>query len=723
MIPAAMAAVLALASGWIVFARRRRGARRLGLGRSRRSAPGSDRAPGRTDDIFEALPAAVLVVAPAGRRVLAANDSAREWLGRREQPVDALRLDDLVLPPEGTSPEALYGALLHPRSPSDRFVTFCHADGHPLEAEVLCSRVLYQDRPASVLLIRDVSQVEQARRVAEAASTAKTEFLEQFSYQIRTPLNGIIGLTELALDADLDGDLRERLEIVMRCSKDLLGNVDDVLDVARIEAGRLELKDTPFDLRALVGDVTRHMISRARIKGILLADVPRRDLPRQVIGDEARLRQVLLHLVGNAIKFTQRGEVEMRVAPIGHDSEGRQVVRFSVRDSGVGMSNEQTAEILELFHRGGRTLWQSRGQRGLGLSFSHQLASAMNGHLDVESVEGEGSTFSLDLPLGTVDSAAGSAPAPSVVLAGRRALVVHPSAAVRASLQENLLTLGVRSRCFADLVSAIPEVDDARAASEPFQALICHGPLLSGQSDANGWMPALRERLEEGVPVLAVQLGLTGERVEGGALPIQLPLELEALERTLAAAWRLDNDTASPDTEADDEGEPEQAEVILVVEDNPVNARLIMTLLEQAGYEAITVENGREALEAVHQRQFSLVLMDIQMPEMDGLEATRRLRSDPQTQSLPVIAVTAHALIGDRDRCLAAGMNDYLTKPVDREKLISTISRYLKTPPATRSVQAEASSSDDSGAGAEGSDAETADGEPAPASAHSAPRR
>jgi CheY-like chemotaxis protein len=432
---------------------------------------------------------------------------------------------------------------------------------------------------------------------------------------------------------------------------------------------------------------------------------------------------VLLHLVGNAIKFTQRGEVELRVAPVGHDGEGHQVVRFSVRDSGVGMSDEQTAEILELFHRGGRTLWHPQGQRGLGLSFSHQLASAMNGHLDVESVEGEGSTFSLDLPLGAVDGAAGSAPAPSTILAGRRALVVHPSGAVRASLQENLLTLGVRSRCFPDMVSAIPEVDDARAASEPFQALICHGPLLAGQSDGNGWMRALRERLGEEVPTLAVQLGLTGERVEDGAIPIQLPLELEELEQTLARAWDLGESTMAGETRPDQENAPEQSEVILVVEDNPVNARLIMTLLEQAGYEAIAAENGREALEAVHQRQFSLILMDIQMPEMDGLEATRRLRSDPQTQSLPVIAVTAHALIGDRDRCLAAGMNDYLTKPVDREKLISTICRYLKTRPAGRSVQPEASSSDDRNPDRESPDSAAADGEPEPASAHSVPRR
>lgn len=683
---AGLALAAGLSAAWLVLRRRRvtRAAHRAG--RQGASTGLTLRGGTRTNDLFDDLPAAVLVVAPAGRRVLAANERAREWLGRREQPIDALRLDDLIVPPDGTSPEASFSALLQPRSPTDHFVGFRHADGHTLEAEVLASRVLYQDLPASVLLIRDVSQVEQARRVAEAASTAKTEFLEQFSYQIRTPLNGIIGLTELSLDADLGDDVRERLEIVMRCAKDLLGNVDDVLDVARIEAGRLELNSARFDLRGLVSEVTRHMIPRARIKGVVLADVPRRDLPRMVVGDQARLRQILLHLIGNAIKFTQHGEVELRVAPVGHDQEGRELIRFSIRDSGPGMDESQTAEVLELFRRGGRALWQSGEHKGLGLSFCHQLASAMNGQLDVESVPGEGSTFSLDVPLGNVAGSRGESPEASAGLAGRRALVIHPASAVRASLQENLLSLGVRSRCFPDLVSAIPEADDARSGGQPFQALICHAPWLAGEQQAQAWLPALSERLGPDVPWLALLMGWPGERSDRGSVPMPLPVDAPTLEEALRTAWKIDeSEQRRPESTEEAAGhEYEQApEAVLVVEDNPVNARLIMTLLEQAGYEAIAAENGREALEAVAKRPFSLVLMDIQMPEMDGLEATRRLRSDPRTQSLPVVAVTAHALIGDRERCLAAGMNDYLTKPVDREKLLSTISRYLKAAPAS----------------------------------------
>ncbi|MBP7149013.1 MAG: response regulator, partial [Acidobacteria bacterium] len=360
------------------------------------------------------------------------------------------------------------------------------------------------------------------------------------------------------------------------------------------------------------------------------------------------------------VKFTEKGEIELRVQPRRAVERGEIELVFSVRDTGNGIAPELQHAIFEPFRQLDGSFTREQGGTGLGLALSRQIVAAMGGSIEVESVPGRGSTFTFQLPLHVAEDAALPAPEPDFV--GKRALVVHPSGAAQSSLAETLLVLGLRARGVSSLGGAIDATRRAVAEHQPFHVILADPALALGPG-----FTALRESLGSTVLIAASRTPADPHPAPfRGA--VVFPVSLAALREELLKSARNAG------------SEVPHAGRILVVEDNPVNRKLVVTLLRREGHEVAEAEHGRQALAALAEHEFDLVLMDVQMPVMDGLEAARRMRSDPRWHDLPVIALTAHALSGDRDLCLAAGMNDYLTKPVQRVELLSLVSRWLERP-------------------------------------------
>ncbi len=613
--------------------------------------------------IVESAPEAVIIVAPAGARILAANAFARSWLGRDGEDLEATTLGDWLGGADADDPGALLARLTD--SGTRVFVNFQHGSGAELEAEVAGSSVVFLGRPAVVLMARDVSAVEQARRAAEATSRAKNAFLTHVSHEIRTPLGGILGSAELALDAELPVEIEEDVRTIHRCARDLLFVIDDVLDFSRLEAGQLELRPRRFDPAELASSVVQHLASRARARALTLVDVPRRDLPKALVGDAGRIRQVLFNLVGNALKYTSAGEVELRVQPVGRTKDGRRTIRFVVRDTGPGIAPERIDDLFDAACSQDDRPEESG--TGLGLALSRQLSEALGGSLEVESTLGRGSLFTLEVELGVDEESDARESSP---LTGRRALVVHPSSAARSSLVEKLLAFGVSTRAVGDLVSGISALEDAHLTSCAVDVLFID-VALARPAEASPALERFEEQLGAETPrLLIVQQELA--RIPRGyrgaiCLPTQGSLLHEELCQLLGADPGLEREP----------GDAAEDARILVVEDNPVNQRLVVALLEKEGYAVDAASHGEEALARIEGRHYALVLMDVQMPVVDGLEATRRLRRDPRFEKLPVVALTAHAMSQDREDCIEAGMNEYLTKPVRREDLLAIVRRHL----------------------------------------------
>jgi PAS domain S-box-containing protein len=655
---------LALLAGWFFDGaeRRQRSLREVADRRGRDLAE-SERA---VASIVEAAPEAILVVAPGDGIVLDANPYAGAWLGRARDRLVGMPLAELLDAGAGQSPAEALHAALDPGPDGTRRLSFRHASGRRLEAEASVAQASVHGRAASILLVRDVSALERARRAAEAASEAKNLFLANVSHEIRTPLNGVLGMTELTLEHELSPAVREQVETIGRCARDLLQIVDDVLDFSRLEAGQLELSPLATDVGALVHDVASHLAPRARARGLTLATVVRRDLPVPLLLDAGRVRRILEQLVGNAIKFTPDGEVEILAQPGAAQPDGGFELVLAVRDTGPGIPVEWQAGIFEPFRQADASRTRPQGGTGIGLALSRQIAGALGGRIELESAPGEGSTFRFSLAVTPAPGAA--TPRPCDALVGRTALVVHPSAAVRASLAESLLTLGMRARAAARPAEAARAAFEARRDGSAFAAVLIGDSLLADpevREHCLAWLGsgATAARI---VPILPAA-GAT-RAPAGAAPPLVVPFSPAELAARLLAVLAPGGGVPGPDRRR--EGP------VLVVEDNLVNRRLVTTILERAGYRVLAADNGAEALARLAETEPSLVLMDVQMPVMDGIEATVRLRRDPRWATLPVVALTAHAQASDREACLAAGMNDYLTKPIERGALLAAVARW-----------------------------------------------
>jgi two-component system sensor histidine kinase/response regulator len=650
--------------------------------------------------VLELAPDGLMVVDADGRIRLANNRCERLFGYTREelvgQPVE------MLVPPDVRDRHPALRDAYH-RSPAPREMggglplTAVRKDGSLFPVEIGLSPLpAARGQAVQVAIsIRDITErkrIEQGLREAilkaEEATKAKSAFLANMSHEIRTPMNGIIGMTELALDTELNAEQRDYLNTVKWSADALLTLINDILDFSKIEAGRIELDPINFLLRDAISDTLNPLALRASGKGLELAYDVAADVPDALVADIYRLRQVVVNLVGNAIKFTDKGEVVVSVRTVEATGDER-VLEFAVRDTGIGIAPAAAAKLFQPFEQADAATTRKYGGTGLGLAISRQLVELMGGSIRLESEAGRGSTFlfTTRVKVGEARAAPGADDA-ARLLADRTALIVDDNQTNRRIMEAMLGNWGLRTLSAHSGAQALAVLDRGASAGQAVSLII--SDLHMPEMDGFEFVAAVRRRAAfADVPVLLLTSSASpGDQKQSDELkiagrllkPVKQSLLLDNIMRVMAGPARVAHaDPGAAAATPAAAGAPPPPLRVLLAEDNAVNVQFAMKLLERAGHKVTVANNGKQAVDCWRAEPFDLVLMDVQMPEMDGLDATRAIRQLEQERDgrTPIIAMTANAMAGDRETCLTAGMDGYVSKPVKKDALFAEVRRVM----------------------------------------------